>query len=273
MTNDVSFFVWDFDPVMVSFGSLTIRWYGLMFALAFMFGFQLIQWVYKREGKPSEDLDSLFMYMVFGTIIGARLGHCFFYQADYFMAHPLEIFQVWKGGLASHGAAIGILTSLFIFSKTHKEQPYWWLVSRMTLIVALSAIFIRTGNFFNSEIIGTPSDLPWAIVFKRNLIYGAPVPRHPAQLYEALAYLFIFITMMVTYVKCGKDTKPSLLLGMFFGLVFTARFFIEYIKEEQEPFEAQLIKDLGLNMGQILSIPMVVFGVVMLCFAIRKKRV
>ena len=262
-----NFFVWDVNPELVRFGALTIRWYGVLFACAFLFGFQLITWIYKREGKPEKDLDSLFIYMVLGTVIGARLGHCFFYQPLDYLKDPLEIFKVWHGGLASHGAVVGILTALYIYSKKHVGQPFLWLVSRITIVVALAAVFIRIGNFFNSEIVGMPTDLPWAVIFPRQY-YGEIVPRHPAQLYEAFAYLCIFIFLLITYVKHGKNTEPTLLIGWFFFLIFTARFFIEFIKAPQVEFE----QSMALDMGQILSIPLVIFGLYMLWYAKKKKK-
>ncbi len=246
---------WDMNPVLLSLGSLQIRWYGLMFALAFLSGYQLIQWVYKREGKPLQDLDYLFLYMVVGTIVGARLGHCFFYRPVYFLHHPLEILMIWRGGLASHGAAIGILTSLYIYSRRHRDQPYLWLLSRVALPVALAGVFIRIGNFFNSEIVGIPATVPWAVQFLRYDYYNA-VPRHPAQLYESLAYLLVFLVLLSTYLRRGRNTSPALLLGLFFSLVFTARFFIEFVKELQAPFESGL----PLHMGQMLSIPLILIG-------------
>ncbi|MGI6523695.1 MAG: prolipoprotein diacylglyceryl transferase [Bdellovibrionota bacterium] len=262
------YFVWDVSPELFSIGPIVIRWYGLLFACGFLFGFQLMGWIYKREGKPVQDLDRLFIYMVLGTVIGARLGHCLFYHPSYYLTHPLEILMVWHGGLASHGATIGILLALYLYCRKAKDQPYLWLVSRMTLIVALAAIFIRIGNFFNSEIIGIPSDLPWAVLFVRNHEFGAIVPRHPAQLYESFAYFWIFIILMLTYIKCGKDTQPELLLGLFFTLVFSARYLIEFVKTIQSGFE----NSMTLHMGQLLSLPLILFGLYMLFLAYRNRK-
>jgi len=251
---------WNADPELFSIGALHIRWYGLFFAIAFLCGYQIMDWVFRREDKPHSDLDPLFLYMVLGTVIGARLGHCFFYRPRFFLAHPLEILMVWRGGLASHGAAIGIITALYLFTLRHKSVTYLWILSRITLVVALSGLFIRTGNFFNAEIVGTPTDLPWGVIFMRYNPPGDMTPRHPAMLYEALSYFLIFLVLLRTYIRGGKNTKPELLLGIFFTLIFTARFVIEFVKEVQESFEYSL----PLHMGQLLSLPLIALGLYLL---------
>ena len=249
---------WDINPELISIGALHIRWYGVFFAIAFLCGYQIMDWVYRREGKPKEDVDPLFLYMVVGTIVGARLGHCFFYRPKFFLEHPLEILMVWHGGLASHGATIGILLSLYIYTRRYTQEPYLWLLSRITMVVSLAGLFIRTGNFFNAEIVGTPSNLPWAVIFAR-YPFGPMVPRHPAMLYEAFSYFLIFLLLLRTYVR-NKNVKPELMLGIFFTLVFTARFLIEYVKEVQEEFELSL----PLHMGQLLSLPLIAVGLYLL---------
>lgn len=243
---------WDVSPDIVTIGPFTIRWYGLLFALSFIVGYQIFYVIYKRENRPEQDLNDLIWYMILGTVLGARLGHCFFYNPNYYLANPLEILQVWKGGLASHGAAIGILTAIYLFVKKHKEYSFLWLMDRLVITVALAGFFIRMGNLFNSEIIGVESDLPWAFVF----VSVDNIPRHPAQLYEAIAYLLSFILLIIFYFKSKAKFKPGLIFGLFLILIFGFRFLIEFIKEDQTYFE----KGMLLNMGQILSIPFLFLG-------------
>jgi prolipoprotein diacylglyceryl transferase len=244
---------WDVSPDIFSIGPFTIRWYGLLFAAAFIIGYQIIYVIFKKESKPETVLNDLLWHMILGTVLGARLGHCLFYNPAYYLANPLEILQVWKGGLASHGAAIGILLALYFFNRKHKEYSYLWVVDRIVITVALAGFFIRMGNLFNSEIIGTPTDVPWAFVFAS--VDG--VPRHPAQLYEAIAYLSIFIFLITHYFKTSGKFKNGLLLGWFLILIFGFRFLIEFVKEDQTYFE----KGWLLNMGQLLSIPFVLLGI------------
>ncbi|MEW6195781.1 MAG: prolipoprotein diacylglyceryl transferase [Bacteroidota bacterium] len=244
---------WDVSPDIVTIGPFTIRWYGLLFALSFIVGYQIFYVMYKKENRPEKDLNDLIWYMILGTVIGARLGHCLFYNPNYYLSHPLEILQVWKGGLASHGAAIGILFSLYLFVKKHKEYSYLWILDRMVITVALGGFFIRMGNLFNSEIIGVQTDVPWAFIFAS----VDNIPRHPAQLYEAIAYLISFIFLIVFYFRTNAKFKPGLIFGLFLILIFGFRFFVEFIKEDQTYFE----KGMSLNMGQLLSIPFVLLGI------------
>jgi prolipoprotein diacylglyceryl transferase len=255
---------WDVSPVIFHLGPLPIRWYSLGWLLAFGVGFHLVRWMYRREGKPEADLETVLLYMILGAIIGARLGHCFFYQADYYLAHPLEIIAFWKGfrGLASHGGAIGILVSLYIFSRRHPNQPYLWLVDRVVGPTALGGFFIRMGNLMNSEILGLPSDAPWAMTFLR----VDSIPRHPAQLYEALSYLLIFFLLFFLYRRKGPKLPSGFLTGAFLVTVFGARFLIEFVKERHAAFEVGL----PLSMGQILSIPTVALGIGLILWALRK---
>lgn len=249
----MSYFIWNASPVLFSVGSLSIRWYGLLFALGFIVGYEIISWMYKEEHKPQKDIENLTIVMILSTIIGARLGHCFFYEPAYYLAHPLEIIAVWKGGLASHGAAIGILLGLWLYKIAKKDVNYLWLLDRIVVPVALAGCFIRLGNFFNSEILGNPASVPWAIVFAR----VDDIPRHPVQLYESISYLIIFIFLFITYKKKKSKTPNGLLFGMFLVLVFSARFILEFFKAQQTYLEDSLT----LNMGQILSIPFVLIGI------------
>ena len=251
---------WNVDPEIFSIGFISIRYYSLLFMLSFILGIAIFQGVYKRENKPKEDLDPLLIYMMLGTVIGARLGHCLFYDPSYYLSNPIKILKVWEGGLASHGAAIGILLALYFFSKKHPHQPFLWLVDRVVITVALAGFFIRMGNLFNSEIIGKPTDVPWAFKFIRAQVPDPLTPRHPSQVYEALAYLAIFGILYYIYKKQGSKVRRGFLLGLFLILVFGVRFFVEFLKENQVSFEAGM----ALNMGQLLSIPAVLAGLILI---------
>lgn len=253
---------WQVSPEIMKLGPFSLRWYGLLFALAFVFGYIILTKVYQREKKPLEDLEQLSIYVILGTVIGARLGHCLFYDPAYYLTNPVEILKVWQGGLASHGAAIGILTSLYLFSRKKKDQNMIWILDRLVIVVALGGALIRLGNLFNSEIIGKATDLPWAFVFVR----VDEIPRHPTQLYESLFYFLSFIILYLIYNKKSSSLRPGYLFGLFLILIFGFRFFIEFLKENQSAFESAL----PINMGQILSIPFVILG---LYFMLRKKKV
>jgi len=220
-------------------------------------GLVIMKKIFKLEHYPPEEVDDLLVYMMIGTVIGARLGHVFFYGFDYYMSNPIEIFKVWEGGLASHGAAIGVLIALHFFVKHKKHYNYLWLVDRVVITIALAAFFIRMGNLFNSEIIGKPTDVPWAFIFSK---YVDKIPRHPTQLYEALAYLLLFFVIYKIYMVNKEKTQPGYLFGIFLSWIFGFRIFVEQFKENQESFENEMI----LNMGQILSIPLVIFGIYMI---------
>lgn len=251
MTDPLSNFVWNANPILLTIGPLSIKWYGLFFALAFVFGLILMNWIFQKEQKPLKDLDGLLIYMMAGTIIGARLGEVLFYNPAYFWKNPEDIIKVWQGGLASHGAAIGILLALYLYSRRRNNQPYLWLLSRISITVALGGFFIRLGNFFNSEIVGVPSTLPWAIIFVRR---GESFARHPTMLYESFSYLIIFIILLYIYSKKGADLKSRTLLGTFLVLIFGARFMLEFTKISQAAVK------LPLRMGQVLSIPLIIWG-------------
>jgi phosphatidylglycerol---prolipoprotein diacylglyceryl transferase len=258
----VPMFHWNGDPEIFRIGIIAMRWYGLMFMLSFVFGMYILDWIYRKEHKPAANNNKLLAHMLIGALAGARIGHCFFYDPSYYLCHPLEILTIWEGGLASHGAAIGILLMLYFYSKKHPDQPYLWLVDRIAIAVALAGTFIRIGNFFNSEIIGTPSLLPWSVVFCRI----DNIARHPAQLYEALAYLVIFLVLLMIYKRRFEEIPQGLLLGLFLVLVFGFRFFVEFAKENQAAFEEHM----DLNMGQLLSLPAVPAGLFLVFRAMRK---
>ena len=256
-----AFIHWSPDPTIFRLGPLAPRWYGLLFGSGFLIGFYLMRRVFRREDKPLPDLDFLLIYLVAGTIIGARLGHVLFYAPGYYFAHPGEIIQVWEGGLASHGGLIGVLTAIWLYSRSRAEQPFLWLLDRLSVPVALTGAFIRLGNLFNSEILGTPTDLPWAFVFALR----DDVPRHPAQLYESISYFLIFLVLGALYRRYGEDTPRGLLFGWFMTLIFGVRFLIEFVKASQAHFEMHL----PLSMGQLLSIPAILIGLYFLWHARR----
>lgn len=248
----LSYITWNVSREIISIGPVTLRWYGLLFALAFVFGFIIMTRMYKLEKKPQSDLEQLSIYVILGTVIGARLGHCLFYDPVYYLSNPFEMIKVWEGGLASHGAAIGILTALYLFAKKKKDQSMLWILDRLVIVVALGGALIRLGNLFNSEIIGMQTDVPWAFIFTS--VDG--LPRHPAQLYESIAYFISFGILYLIYIKKRETLKTGFLFGLFLIFIFGFRFFVEFIKEDQSAFEAGML----LNMGQILSIPFVLMG-------------
>lgn len=265
--NSLLYITWNVDPILFEVGPLSIRWYGLLFASAFFIGYYIMQKILEREGLNKDWMDSLLLYMMVGTVLGARLGHVFFYQWDYYQDHLLEILQVWKGGLASHGAAIGIIVSLFFWSRKVSKKTLLWALDRIVITVALAGMFIRTGNLMNHEIVGAPTDVSWAFLFTK-AGYAELVPRHPAQIYEALAYLLIFVFLGFLYSKREAGKREGLLFGTFLVMVFGARFAIEFYKEVQVAFE----QTMALNMGQWLSIPLVLAGMFFIVRGLRNKK-
>jgi phosphatidylglycerol:prolipoprotein diacylglycerol transferase len=356
----LDFIIWDVNPELFSIGRLAPRWYGPLFALGFFVGQYILTRIYKTEGRPVKEVETLTIYMVLATIIGARLGHCLFYEPDYFLSHPIEILFIWQGGLASHGAAIAILIALWMYCSKNPGQSFLYVLDRMVITVALAACFIRLGNLTNSEIIGIPANVPQGFVFVnsttnyiketfkgqitdisvkengtdstfngkyltgvdirmkvksigngnilemaqqniRQTIYASPeygehillskakesvfvgaegrdgteviikawgIPRHPAQLYESLSSLLLFFILLFVYSRFKAKTPEGLLFGIFMIWIFTLRFFYEFIKENQVTFE----NDMTLNMGQILSIPMVLIGIIVLVRSLMLKK-
>ncbi len=249
-----AFIHWNIDPEIFRIGPVAPRWYGSFFALGFLVAYFIGIRIWRRERRNENELSTLFVYIFLGTIIGARLGHCLFYDPGYYLRHPLEILKIWEGGLASHGGALGVAIALALYTRKMR-QDFLWLADRACAVIPFVAGCIRMGNFFNSEIIGKPSTLPWAIVFEK----VDTIPRHPAQLYEALAYFLMFIPLITTWNRLGDKVPRGLLAGRMFVFLFGARFLIEFIKENQEPFESAL----PLNMGQLLSIPFIVVGIIL----------
>lgn len=258
----LGYLYWNVNPEIFHIGGFSLRYYSVLFALAFLSSYFVLSSVFKRENVPDRFFQKLVIYVFVGTVIGARLGHTFFYEFSYYKHHILEIilpFTYEKGkfeltgyqGLASHGGAIGILIAVALYCRKYK-QSFLWVVDRLGIVIALSAFFIRLGNFFNSEIIGRPASVAWAVIFRR----VDSVPRHPAQLYEAVLYFGIFWVLWFIYSKYMPKLRAGFLFGLFLTTLFTVRFFVEFIKENQEPFENRM----AMNLGQLLSIPFIIFG-------------
>ena len=267
----LAYIVWDANPVLFSidafnlfgfqFPQFEIRWYGLLFAAGFLIGMQIMTRIFRKEGKPQEDLDALLIYMVISTVLGARIGHYLFYEPEVLFRNPLEVILPPYRGLASHGATIGILTALWLYSRRKSSlltgQTFLWTTDRIVIAVALAGACIRLGNLMNHEIVGLPTTMPWGFIFKYNNEYPVGVPRHPAQLYESLSCLTLFFILLAMWNRMREKTPRGLLLGIFLIWIFGLRFLFEYLKENQVAFE----NTLPLNMGQILSIPAVLVGV------------
>ncbi len=265
------FITWDVNPDIIH-SFVTVRWYGLMFAIGFWLGFNIVAKMFKRDGAPESWVGTLLIYVAIATIVGARLGHVLFYQWDYYSAHPWKILAVWEGGLASHGGAIAIIIAVILFSIfTTKRNPLWTF-DRLTVAIALVGSLIRIGNLMNSEIFGHPTDLPWGFMFVRSAEWQAlypGMPCHPTQIYESLTYLALFGLMMWMYWKRNCGDRPGLLFGTFLIGTFATRFFIEFIKNNQVAFEDNMV----LNMGQILSIPFAAAGIILVIWALTHKKV
>lgn len=251
---------WNVDPEI--FG-LPVRWYGLCFASAFMIGFYLMRKMFEAEKISEKVLDQLLMHVLIGTIIGARLGHVFFYDPEYYLNNPIDIIKIWEGGLASHGAAIGILVALYIFSIKVSKKPYLWILDKVALTIASAGVLIRFGNLMNSEIIGQPTDAPWAFVFERVDM----LPRHPTQLYESLSYLVLFGLMYYLYWKTDAKNYRGRIFGVFLTGLFGIRFMLEFTKVHQADFAT----DWTLNMGQLLSLPAVLAGLILIFLSYKKE--
>jgi len=255
--------IWNPDPIIFTLGPLELRWYGLLFVSGFLIGFYIMSWMYKREGKDLKQLDRLLYYMFIGAVIGARLGHVMFYEPEYYLSHPIEILYVWKGGLASHGGTVGMLLAVYLFQRTAKET-YLNIIDRLSVPISLGAMSIRLGNFFNSEILGDKTDSIFGIVFLR----VDNIARHPAQLYEAGAYLFTLIVLLILYKTRANKWADGFMTGFMFVSIFTLRFLIEFVKQEQTVYSHEL----PLNVGHLLSIPFIILGLVILYISYRNTQ-
>lgn len=264
----VDYITWTATPDLLRLGPVVVSWYGLFFALSFLLGSQLINYVFRREGNPRTDVDSLILYMVVSTIAGARLGHFLFYEPAALWQQPLDVILPPYRGLASHGATIGILIGLLLYTRSRRGrgQYFLWIADRIAIVAALGGFFIRMGNLMNSEIVGRPTNKPWGFIFINNFEYSH-VPRHPTQLYEALTCLLLFVLLFEIWRRYKAKTPRGLLVGLFLIWVFTLRFFYEFLKENQVAFENQMT----LNVGQLLSIPAVLLGLYLLLTSTFRK--
>lgn len=262
---------WNIDPVIFQLGGIELRWYSLLFVGGFILGWYIMRSFFRREKLSEELLDPMLYMLLICTIVGARLGHCLFYQPDYYLGSWQgfwEIFMPWKGGLASHGGTIAILLGIWWYARKYGPKnhfDYVWVLDRLVIPISFAACFIRLGNLFNSEIYGGPTSLPWGFVFQRN---GETVPCHPTQLYEAGTYLLLGLLLMLLYWKKLDKLYRGTFVGLFLIVCFGSRFLIEFVKNPQVEFE----QDMFLNMGQLLSIPFVLLGIGFLVYAFLKKQ-
>ena len=296
----LNYITWNVDPVLIHLGPLQIRWYGLLWALGFLIGYFVMRRIYRHEKVSDDWMDKLLIYMLVSTIIGARLGHCLFYEPEYYLSHPLKMLAVWEGGLASHGGAIGILTGLWLYVRSYNKSKqekdnlqrisYIWILDRIVVAVCLVGALIRVGNVMNHEIYGTPTSLPWGFVFLRGTeqfcgtvdnytaynAWDAPcppsewLPCHPTGLYEAFFCLLAMGILLWMYYRRDLGHKqPGLMFGTFLVIIFGSRIFIEFLKNVQVEFEKNMVFD----MGQWLSVPFVLIGIGMIVwsFVHRKK--
>lgn len=263
---------WNVDPVIFNIGSFGLRWYSLGFLVAFLLGYYIIERMFKQENVKEDYLGSLFLYIFLAILIGARLGHCLFYEPDYFLTSEHWVEIVWPfqnghytgfQGLASHGAAIGILVGLWLYQRKYGLN-LWWFLDRLVVVVALGGAFVRLGNLFNSEIYGVETSLPWGFVFERN---GETVPKHPTQLYESLSYFLIFGVSIWYYIRKKGQFKTGTIFGWWLVALFGVRLLIEFVKNDQVDFEAGM----ALNMGQLLSLPFIIGGFTIAWLAYKEK--
>ncbi|MBQ3710022.1 MAG: prolipoprotein diacylglyceryl transferase [Bacteroidales bacterium] len=285
----LNYITWNVNPVAFSLGPLTVRWYGICWAVGFLLGYLLMSKVYKKEKMPAGEIDSLLIYMLVFTVIGARLGHCLFYEPKAYLSDPISILKIWEGGLASHGGAIGILLGLWIYvrrfnkkalKKTSRDKnekthiTYLWILDRIVIPVCLVGALIRLGNVFNSEIYGKPTTLPWGFVFVQGEQKffgdnGELLPCHPTGLYEAFFCLVAMALLLWMFFKRNiGDKRPGMMFGTFLVIIFGSRIAIEFLKNVQVEFE----KNMTLDMGQWLSVPFVIVGIVMIVWSLRAKR-
>lgn len=261
--------IWNPDPVAFSLFGYDVRWYGLCWALAFLSGYLIMAWLYKNQKIGKDKFDPLFLYIFLGVLVGARLGHCLFYEPGYWLTHPLEMILPIKKdamgswhivgyeGLASHGGVLGMMAAIWLYSRRYKVN-IMRVLDNMGVLAPLSAAFVRLGNLMNSEIVGNATDVPWGFVFQHN---GEDFARHPAQLYEALFYASLFIVIALIYKRMRHTVGKAFFFGLCLTSIFTFRFLVEFLKENQETFENGMF----LNMGQLLSLPLIIIGVYCLC--------
>lgn len=289
MLNNLLYVVWNIDPVMFSIGDRGIRWYGLLLALGFLLGYLIISKVMTKEGTKQEVVDKFAIYIILGTVIGLRLGHCLFYNPYYYLTNPIKILYVWEGGLASHGGAMGILFAIWLFARKYK-QKYLYLLDRVVLVIPLAGAMVRIGNLMNSEIVGNPTNVPWAFKFLRNSEDYEPAinaaketcnnldlqclvqfwtPRHPSQLYEAVFYFIMFAVFFIVFKKFINKWENGTFLAWFVTVLFTFRYIVEFTKQDPVEFEGWTS---AISMGQLLSIPFIAFGIILLINRYKTKK-
>lgn len=272
--------VWNVDPVIFSIGKFSLRYYSLLFVAGFPLGYWLFYKFYKRENVDVALLEPLLYILLIGTIVGARLGHCLFYEPKFYLTHPIEILKVWQGGLASHGGVLALVFCVFFYAHKYGRKNGFdalWVFDRLAIAGSIAGCFIRLGNLFNSEIFGGPTTLPWGFKFPHSIewatVYGPSVyppdgvACHPTQIYEALGYLILGLVLLWLYWKRTDRVYKGSIFGIFLVALFTLRFLIEFIKNDQVDFEAGMT----LNMGQLLSIPFILAGIIILVWSIRHK--
>ena len=269
---------WDISPIIIQLGNFGIRYYSLLFALGFILGYFIVKRIYKNENIPFAELDSLLVHIVVGGLLGARLGHCIFYDWEYFFSGWQEIVEIFLPisfypnihfigyqGLASHGGAIGVLIAMLIFKKKSTKKDFLWIVDRIAIPTGFAGAFIRFGNLFNSEIYGHETDLPWGFIFVQN---GDTWASHPTQIYEATFYIITSIVLLLLYKKPRFRNTSGFLFGVFLILIFASRFFVEFLKNGQVYFE----QNIPLKMGQMLSIPFIIIGILFIYFGLKKEK-
>lgn len=270
-----SLFVFDWyakPEIFMITDNFGIRWYSLFYGMAFFIGYYILSWMFKKENKSIEDADSLLMYMFFAVLIGARLGHVFFYDWPYYSQHLSEIPQIRKGGLASHGAAIAIPIALYLYKRKHPDQTYLWIIDRIAVPLALGSSFIRFGNFFNQEIVGNYTDGSWGVFFHRHIDELTGMldtgPRVPVQLFEGFLYVFLFIVVLTYYIAKKYKPKEGSVMAIFLFIMFIGRFFLEFWKDGEKIVHLGSIE---LNRGNVLSIPFIIIGFIVFFISTRKK--
>jgi prolipoprotein diacylglyceryl transferase len=277
----LSFITWTADPVAftIPFIDREVRWYGIAFAAGFILAGYIVSKIWKNERLNESWFDKLFFYMIVAVTVGARLGHCLFYDPSYYLSHPIEILKIWEGGLASHGGALGMVIAIWIYSKKVTHKSMLWALDRVAVPVGFVGALIRIGNLMNHEIYGHATDLPWAFRFitnlhqwERGVLPAFSAPSHPTQIYEALCYILVSCICLWMYWK-RKDYKYQ---GLIFGAclvgIFLSRFFVEFCKNVQESFEVNLVRSTGLDMGQWLSIPFILAGLWFIIRGLQEKK-
>jgi phosphatidylglycerol:prolipoprotein diacylglycerol transferase len=272
-----AYIIWNANPDIYTFhingSELPLRWYGVLFAAGFLVAQQILYYIFRKDLKPSADVDKLTIYIIVGTVIGARLGHYIFYEWELLLQEPgtwfMSLITPPFSGLASHGATIGIPLSIYLYARQKGDQSFLWVVDRIAIVAPLSGAFIRFGNLMNSEIYGEPTSLPWAFIFQRETDPALLplVPRHPTQLYEMLVYLLLFVYLLYLWKYKRNAIPVGTITAILLIVLFTSRFLIEFLKNNQSGFENDLI----INMGQLLSIPAIIMGIVILLTGSRRE--